>query len=176
MSGALDQTLGGPVIENSQEATSRRRSLYFSVFPEDGGHLKFLEIFDAPEPCDCYRREGSIMPQQALALTNNQLAINHSRLLAKNLGATLGAATPDPAQFVSAAFEQILARPPTAEEVSVCRAFLAKQVALYRQAPPQALQVPPVAGVVAPSTDPNLRARESLVRALFSHNDFVTIR
>lgn len=177
LAGALDQTLGGPVIENTQEATSKRRSLYFSVFPEDGGHLKFLEIFDAPDTCDCYRRDYSVMPQQALALTNNHLAINHSRLLAKNLSAAWGLAPPDPSRdqtsFIDAAFEQILTRSPSAEERALCRDFLNKQAALYRQSPAQPSAS---AGTIGPSTNPALRARESLVRALFSHNDFVTIR
>ena len=49
--------MGGPELDNVAEPTSRRRSLYFAVYPEDGGQLKFLELFDAPDPCDCYRRE-----------------------------------------------------------------------------------------------------------------------
>src|SRR5262249_22323843 len=70
--GELDRRVGGPVLENKEEATSRRRSLYFSVYPEDGGSLKFLELFDAPDPCECYRRTESIVPQQALAMTNSK--------------------------------------------------------------------------------------------------------
>ena len=45
---ALDRQIGGIVIENKEETTSKRRALYFSVFPEDGGALKFVQIFDAP--------------------------------------------------------------------------------------------------------------------------------
>jgi mono/diheme cytochrome c family protein len=166
VAGELDRTLGGPVLENTEEAKSKRRSLYFAIFPEDGGHLKFLELFDAPDPCECYRRGDSVMPQQALALTNNQLAVTQSRLLAQRLTQKLAKAAPEDA-FIAAAFEQVLTRGPSAQELDFCRDFLRKQRDLYRQADPKTLGA---------SSDPVLRARESLVRALFSHNDFVTVR
>src|SRR5207245_1981616 len=37
VAGELETQVGGPVLENTQEATSPRRSLYFSVYPEGGG-------------------------------------------------------------------------------------------------------------------------------------------
>jgi Protein of unknown function (DUF1553)/Protein of unknown function (DUF1549)/Planctomycete cytochrome C len=166
VAGELDKTLGGPVLENSEELKSKRRSLYFAIFPEDGGHLKFLELFDAPDACECYRRADSVMPQQALALTNNQLAVTQSRLVARRLSDQLGVAASDDA-FLAAAFEQVLTRLPSAAELDFCRGFLTKQRELYRQADPKTL---------AASSDPVMRARESLIRALFSHNDFVTVR
>jgi hypothetical protein len=166
LAGELDLTVGGPVLENSEEAKSKRRSLYFAIFPEDGGHLKFLELFDAPDACECYRRADSIMPQQALALTNNQLAVTQSRLVARRLTDKLGKAADEDA-FTVAAFEQVLTRRPNEQELDFCRGFLAKQRDVYRKADPKAL-----AGV----NDPIARSRESLVRALLSHNDFVTVR
>jgi hypothetical protein len=167
VSGQLDRTIGGPVLENKEEATSRRRSLYFSVYPEDGGSLRFLELFDAPDPCECYRRSESIVPQQALALTNSRLLLDLSRLLARQLP---GGGADD---FIVAAFEQVLTRRPTAQEQAACREFLGRQVELFRST-----RTPPASseGGVAPSPDPEMRARESLVRALFSHADFVTLR
>ncbi len=166
VAGELDATLGGPVLENSEELKSKRRSLYFAVFPEDGGHLKFLELFDAPDACECYRRADSVMPQQALALTNNQLAVTQSRLLARRLSEKLGKSATDDG-FITAAFEQVLTRRPSVQELDFCRGFLVKQRDLYRQADPKTLTA---------SSDTALRSRESLVRALFSHNDFVTVR
>jgi hypothetical protein len=167
--GELDPALGGPVLENEKEATSRRRSLYFAVHPEDGGHLKMVELFDAPDPCDCYRRSESIVPQQALALTNGRLLLDASRLLARKLSPQ---AKEEPA-FITAAFEQVLSRGPSAEEQAACAEFLRKQCELFRSAKPQTTKGE---GSVAPSSDPEQRAREGLVRALFSHDDFVTIR
>jgi hypothetical protein len=167
--GELDPTLDGSVVENDKEATSRRRSLYFAVYPEDGGHLKMVELFDAPDPCDCYRRSESIVPQQALALTNSRLLLDASRLLARKLAQQM---REEPA-FITAAFEQVLSRGPTVRERAVCAGFLDKQRELLRSAKPQEVKGE---GSVAPSADPEQRAREGMVRALFSHDDFVTIR
>jgi Protein of unknown function (DUF1553)/Protein of unknown function (DUF1549)/Planctomycete cytochrome C len=177
VSGELDLTIGGRVLENSQD-TSKRRSLYFTVHPEEGGHLKFLETFDAPDPCDCYRRNASVMPQQALVLTNSRLLLDQSRLLARKLwgpvAAGPGDATAQQTAFIAAAFEQLLTRQPTKQEVSVCHIFLQRQAELVRKA--KALPPDSADGSVPPATDPDMRARESLLRVLFNHDDFVTVR
>jgi hypothetical protein len=167
--GQLDPTLGGRVLENDKEATSRRRSLYFAVYPEDGGSLQFVAMFDAPDPCDCYRRTESIVPQQALVLTNSSLLLDASRLLARKLSKQAG----DDGAFIAAAFEQVLSRGPTPEERATCLEFLSKQTALLRTAKASDAKGDTT---VAPSADPALRAREGLVRALFSHDDFVMMR
>jgi hypothetical protein len=169
VAGELDPTIGGPVLENDKEAVSRRRSLYFAVYPEDGGHLQFTAMFDAPDPCDCYKRGESIVPQQALVMTNSRLLLDCSRRLAGKLSKQ----AVDDSAFVAAAFEQVVSRAPSADERSACLEFLRKQTDLLRSTP--------VVGVkgessVPPSSDPAQRAREGLVRALFSHDDFVTIR
>jgi len=178
VSGELDGRIGGPPLENDPESTSRRRGLYFSVYPEDGGHLKFLEIFDAPDACDCYRRTSSIVPQQALVMTNSRFVLTQSRLLARKVWADVNQAKPggrmlEPA-FVTAAFEQILCRQPSPQEQAACLEFLAKQTEIVRSTKP--LPTEDGAGPIAPSPDPQMRARESLIRALFSHDDFVTMR
>jgi hypothetical protein len=167
--GELETKLGGQPLDNSAGETSRRRSLYFSIYPEGGGHPKFLELFDAPDPCDCYRRSESIVPQQALALTNSRLLLDQSRLLARKLGREMGEAA-----FIVAAFEQVLSRSPSAEEQALCRAFLHKQAELYRKARPAELKTS--GSGQAPAAEPRLRAREGLLRALFNHNDFLAIR
>src|SRR5207302_6305043 len=124
LSGDLDMHMGGQELENDTRATVNRRSLYFSIHPEQGGHLTFLELFDAPDPCDCYRRSESIVPQQALALTNSRLLLDHSRILARKLSAGLASAKLDEdAAFIVAAFEQVLSRSPSGQEQAVCRAF-----------------------------------------------------
>src|SRR5919109_3280018 len=58
--GILDLTMGGPELDNRAE-DGRRRSLYYSVYAEDGGSMRFLETFDAPDTCDGYRRMESII-------------------------------------------------------------------------------------------------------------------
>lgn len=179
-SGQLDLKMGGPPIDNTDEVAARRRSLYFNVHPEDGGHPKFLELFDAPDPCDCYKRSDSMVPQQALALTNSQLILNQSRLLGRLLwydATSLGQSDGErQAIFITAAFERILSRAPTPAEMNTCREFLERQTELFRTAEPQPALAAAAQGAVVAATEPLVRACASLVHALFSHNDFVTIR
>lgn len=54
LSGELDLQLGGPDIDATQGMISRRRSLYFTQHGE--GNIKLLEIFDGPNPVECYER------------------------------------------------------------------------------------------------------------------------
>ncbi|MBI3865705.1 MAG: DUF1553 domain-containing protein [Planctomycetia bacterium] len=179
LAGQLDLTTGGMPIENDQELASRRRSLYFSIHPEGGGHPQMLELFDAPDPCDCYRRTESLVPQQALALANGPLALDQSRLLARQLWKESAGRESDEscrAAFVTAAFEQILSRGPSAAELAACQAFLSKQIALFQADAPAATPREGAAAGVPASTDPTTRAAENLVHALFSHNDFLSIR
>jgi hypothetical protein len=131
-----------------------------------------LALFDGASVNECYRRGESIVPQQALALANSELSLNQSRGLAKRIAEQAGS---DDA-VVALAFEQILMRQPTAQELTQCRDFLASQSALLKQ--PDKLT--PFTGgaetAIVPANDPLQRARENLVHALLNHNDFVTIR
>ena len=169
--GTLDLTRGGPELDNTQENT-RRRSLYYSVYAEDGGAMRFLTTFDAPDTCDAYKRTESVVPQQAQAMVNSRLTLEQGRLLARKLWeATASAPADREAAFITAAFEQLLTRKPKTAELAACREFLHTQSERFRSSGP------PVAGPgVAPSPDPAIRAGESLVQALFSHNEFLMIR
>ena len=142
LAGALDATMGGQELENTQAETSTRRSLYFSCHPETGGRSEMAAMFDAPEPTDCYRRNRTVLPQQALALTNGKLVHDHSAALVRRVGAD----SDDADGFITAAFEHILSRAPSAAETAECRDFLRNGT------------------------------RESLVRVLLNHHDFVTVR
>jgi len=81
VAGQLDTTMGGPDLEESQAEHNYRRSLYFHHTPDS--QAVFLKLFDAPDPTDCYRRDESIVPQQALALANSKLSYTQARLLAR---------------------------------------------------------------------------------------------
>ena len=83
VAGALDTTIGGEELDPKLEATTQRRSMYYAVYPEGGGMMKFMATFDPADPIDCYRRKDSIVPQQALALSNSQLAIHHGRQIGR---------------------------------------------------------------------------------------------
>src|SRR5204863_1521825 len=80
-----------------------------------------LQIFDAAGVTECYRRKDSILPQQALALANSDLSLRMARRLARMLS---DRADSDASEFVTAAFEQVLARPPTEAERGECLAYL----------------------------------------------------
>ena len=84
-SGDLDRGLGGPELDHQLGLTSRRRSIYFAIHGE--AKMEFLELFDGPNVCDCYRRTTSVLPQQALAMSNSDLLLQQSRALAGKLWA-----------------------------------------------------------------------------------------
>jgi hypothetical protein len=154
----LDARMGGQELENGESLTTQRRSLYYSVFPEQGGKSPLGELFDGPDALECYRRSRSVIPQQALALTNSELVHQVSAVLAATLWDEMemdpkSDTTTGNKMFILAAFERILSRPPTSKEVELCSSFLAGR-----------------------QSGGEVRARESLVRALFNHNDFITIR
>jgi hypothetical protein len=196
------------------------------------------ELFDAPDPLECYRRTRSIVPQQALALTNSELVHDISAALAASIWAGLpnaaGSSETDgtsevagtasaadsqthQSQFIVRAFETILSRRPTTAEIDACESFLLHQAKLIAQAAqrgaapaattdpqaenstetaPAAKKQKPAEGASQENQTPHsdtpqsdtpqsqtpqadssqAQARESLVRVLFNHNDFVTIR
>ena len=94
------------------------------------------------------------MPQQALALSNSELTHKQARALANKTGS-------DPLAFTLAAFEQVLNRPPTSQEIAECLAFLKERAEQNK---------------TLSSVDSSERARESLVHVLMNHNDFLTVR
>ena len=171
----LDVALGGPELDERQGQSSPRRSLYFRTTPDN--KMEMLELFDLANPNECYRRKVSVVPQQALALANSQLALSQSRIVGRQLSAEVGNASDQATAFIVAAFELVLTRKPTAEEQSACEQFLTRQTELLSD-PATLSKYPATAGqtVTAPSADPHLRARENLIHVLLNHNDFVTIR
>jgi hypothetical protein len=169
VAGRLEVSVGGPDIDHTLGMSVPRRSLYFQHAAEK--EMEFLKLFDSATVTECYQRKESILPQQALALANSELATTHARITARALAAKAG---DDPAAFTAAAFERVLSRPPTAEETADCVAFLKEQTRRHAEA--NAPPAPPDADGKAPAADPALRARENLVQVLFNHNDFVTVR
>src|SRR4029077_20863219 len=104
VAGRLGTTRGGAALDETLGQTSRRRSLYFRFNTEY--RMQFLEQFDAASPSECYERRESVIPQQALALSNSALALTQARLLARRLSALADGTTAN--GFVTAAFEQVL--------------------------------------------------------------------
>jgi hypothetical protein len=150
----LDQTRGGADLDHNLALTSPRRSLYLRHAAEK--QSEFLQIFDGPSVTECYLRRPSVIPQQALALGNSELAVR----LANQLGESLARECPgDPSGIIDRAFERILARRPTALERRTC---------LERFTP---------AAVSEPLATAALKHEAGqLVLVLFNHNEFVTVR
>ena len=149
VSGSLDLTMGGPDIDHNLGLKSKRRSIYFRQAAEK--EMEFLKIFDGPAVTECYIRRPTVVPQQALAMANSELTLNEAKSLAKKLSADTG---DDGEAFARRAYQQILARLPKPDELTLCRNFLETRT----------------------QTSSATRAREALVIVLFNHNDFVTVR
>jgi hypothetical protein len=157
LAGQLDLTRGGPSIDVNAQADSKRRSLYFVHSHND--HHKFLMQFDDAGVLECYRRTESIVPQQALTLSNSKFTLTMAEAIANRLSSRVGKGSDS--EFVAAAFELILATTPTAEELQACLEALAE----WRQALTEQKH-----------SDPMGKSRIDLVGALVNHNDFVTVR
>lgn len=156
LAGELDFRQGGPTIPAAQQAESRRRSLYF--FHSNNERNLFLTTFDEAAVKECYRREQSIVPQQALALTNSRLVLESAGKIAAQVSRAAAAddlPASDPA-FVRQAFLMLLGAPPTGAEA----AATGKALAAWRGQTGQTAAT----------------AREQLIWVLLNHNDFVTLR
>lgn len=147
VAGVLDATMGGPEIDNNLGLVSKRRSIYLRIAPEK--EVEFLKIFDGPAVTECYQRHPSVLPQQALALANSELALNQARALATTLEKE------GEQGFVEQLFRRVLARAAEEQESVMCAEFL-KEAAARGQTP--------------------ARARENLALVLLNHNDFLTVR
>jgi len=170
VAGRLDLRQGGVELENKESLTSFRRSLYYSSHPESGGKGPLGELFDGPDPLDCYRRVSSVVPQQALVLTNSEWVAQLAAELVRSWreqNPTDARQSAEPLAdriddlFIVAMFQRILTRGPTQEELRICRDAMTRQRQLASD---------------AQDMDPIARARESIVRILMNHNDFLTVR
>lgn len=149
VAGLLESEIGGADIDNEDAESSRRRSIYLRHAQEK--KVEFVRIFDGASVNECYQRERSIKPHQALALLNSQLTRDATATLEAELSGKTGS---DYHAFIDAAFSRILARAPKPDEVTLCQGYLTDSEA---------------------AKDP-ARARQQLLTILFNHNDFVTVR
>ncbi|MDC0049378.1 DUF1553 domain-containing protein [Verrucomicrobia bacterium] len=148
LAGTLNFTLGGPSL--NPDNADRRRSIYFKHSRDQQD--KFLKIFNDADHLQCYRRSESIVPQQALALSNGKVPIEMAEKIAGLVNSE---------DFVGIVFELLLGRRPDAAERRECETTLADLEA---------------AAIEAKKPNATQRARRGLVLALFNHNDFVSIR
>ncbi|MCC6507787.1 MAG: DUF1549 domain-containing protein [Pirellulaceae bacterium] len=148
VSGHLDNSAGGPDLSEDDGEQTPRRSVYFRHAYEK--QVAMLVLFDGASPIECYRRSPSIIPQQALALANSQMARNMSR----QLGEQLHKQHPDSKYFINQLFLAALGRQPSDDEQQTCALFLAERA----------------------EGETELVRRQSLAHAMINHNDFVVAR
>ena len=155
LAGKLDTKIGGPSLDPGTD--SRRRSIYFkySVDQQD----KFLNMFDDADVLQCYRRSESIVPQQALALSNSSLSIEMAASIAGRINVSLD--KPNRTAFIEETFDLLLGRTPTDSETSECARFFDEMAALTADSQPD-------------GSKKRIRAR--FVQAILNHNDFISIR
>lgn len=126
VAGTIDRTFGGPDINNKLAQSSKRRSVYLRHAHEK--LVEFVQIFDGPKVSECYMREESVQPHQALALANSPLTFDQAEVLSKELSADFK----DDEKFVRNAYLRILSREPKPEEQRLCQEFLKEKDARKR--------------------------------------------
>ena len=151
LAGTLDTSMGGPPVPRNKQANSQRRSLYF--FHSNNERNRFLTMFDEARVSDCYRRDQSVVPQQALALTNSALVLDAAPRIAT---AIMRGESLSDEDFAKRAFRRLLGFAPNPEEITRCQEALTA----WRSS----------------SETTTEDARGHLVWALINHNDFVTLR
>ena len=114
--GSLDKRVGGPPIAHTLGQTVPRRSLFFRQDKER--QMVFLSLFDGAKVNECYRRDPTVAPQQALAMYNSPLASEQANRLAEQVEARVAA------DVVAALFETILSRRATSRELRECVEYL----------------------------------------------------
>jgi hypothetical protein len=112
LAGTLDASVGGKAI--AANAKSSRRSIYFRTGRDDV--QKFLSMFDDADFLQCYRRSESVVPQQALALSNSAASLSSAEKIAAGIGTE--------EDLIESAFVAVLGRKPDHYEEVECEAFL----------------------------------------------------
>jgi hypothetical protein len=159
LAGSLDATIGGPSVPMNQQADSLRRSLYF--FHSNNERNMFLTTFDEALVKECYRRDQSIVPQQALALSNSRLVLDSAVRIAERIDREGQGGRVEEQEFIEQAFQQILGIRADEAMVGASKRAMERWRSL------------PEGGIGQGSSIPD---RIMLVWSLLNHNDFVTLR
>ena len=155
LAGKLDQTVGGPSVDPKQGGF--RRSIYFLHSRDDRD--RFLSMFDDADLMQCYRRSESIVPQQALALSNSKLAFEMSTAISDRLSASVQGDSIEP--FIEAVFIALLGREPDSAEMGLAASYYDQMLGLQDE---------------RDAATARQRVRARLVHSILNHNDFVTVR
>jgi hypothetical protein len=175
VSGRLNPQMGGPSVypKVSDEVLSSGSTHKWGSSPEDQGlrrtiyvfqrrslALPIVEVFDGADMTNtCPRRAATTIAPQALALFNGQFARTESAAFAERVRREAG---DDPGSEIDLAYRIALARPPTARQMAIALAFLAKQTRLHA-AP----------GSGAPEKAATVAALAEICHVLINTNEFI---
>jgi len=161
LASRLDFRIGGADQPVASAESGTRRTIYYRY--ASGDTIPLLSMFDAANVTECYRRYETIVPQQALALTNSAMVLTRAADIASSIDSEVGMGARARSAFIDSAFERILGRAPTDGERSECATGLDRMTRTF------ALENNGI-------SLPEVRARSALVHVLLNHNDFVSIR
>jgi len=141
VTGQMDHAMeGSPVavkigndgqVVYGPEGQGERRSIY--LLHRRSTPLTLLEAFDAPRMnTNCIERRTSTVVSQALLMLNSEFSENQSALLAEKI---LASHPDQSADQLTAAYQAILGRVPTAEEYQLGLDFLENQRQRYGPSP-----------------------------------------
>jgi cytochrome c553 len=123
VSGQLDDKMYGP---GTLEESSRRRSIYFTM--KRSRLIPMLTIFDAPDGnVGVGDRPATTVAPQSLLLMNNPQVRMWARAMARRVGNAMM-----PEQAIDRAYQVVLSRKPTPEELADGLAFVKGQEASYQ--------------------------------------------
>jgi hypothetical protein len=177
LSGRLDSALGGPALPLATAEEGLRKTIYYHHARDE--QMLFLTMFDAPSVEECYRRHETIVPQQALALSNSKFVFDRADEIARVVAVQAGDGST--ANFVTSAFELLLGRVPTEAEHVAAIDGLERLAAVESTDAPAAKETKEAgaagsAEAAQSGTAVRDRARAAFIHVLLNHNDFVTIR
>ena len=159
VAGELDPTMGGPDIDpDGLDQVPAAEPLLPPRHGEAG--RSSWRSSTPPNPNACYRREESVVPQQALALANSPLGAGTRAAAGERPRSRRGPRAGADAAFIASAFVRVLGRAPIGRASRM--RFRADNASAARARPD---------GRTATGA-----AARSLVHVLINHNDFVTIR
>lgn len=191
VSGLLKEKIGGPSVrpympDGVWDETSRygdlrgykndsgeglyRRTLY-TIWKRSAGPPT-LQLFDAPTRDVCtVKRSRTNTPLQALALLNEVTFVEAARQLAQRM-ISEGGTTPE-TRFTWA-MEHLLARPPTASELTVLTKGLATRLAQFQAKPEEAAKLLAFGESKSAAATPELAAYTMMANVLLNLDELIT--
>lgn len=192
-SGLLVNKIGGPSVKPYQPeglweaATSGRGEL--AIYRQDKGENLYrrglytfikltsppakLGIFDASNRDLCEVTRGRTnTPLQALAMLNDPLVIEASRVLASSLTARHG----KPQTAIKEAFQRIVCRLPEEQELEILQEYYLEELQKYTKQPDEAAQVVSVGEYPLQEADktPEVAALTQVIVALYNLEETIT--